>query len=128
MFYEKYGNIFTKIIFGFCFWKVSQFLFSMVEPVYKFFYYDENYFNILKRSILMTPLPVETSKLGDSVHNIINIMKDKNVGCVVISDESGHPAGIITERDIVRRLVFTNKGLENDTSIRNYVISSNICQ
>ncbi|MGB5090314.1 MAG: CBS domain-containing protein [Nitrososphaeraceae archaeon] len=76
----------------------------------------------------MTPLPVETSKLGESVHNIINIMKDKNVGCVVISDESGHPAGIITERDIVRRLVFTNKGLENDTSIRNYVISSNICQ
>lgn len=71
---------------------------------------------------IMTPLPLDTSGMGDSVHGIINIMKDKNRGCVVILDESGHPAGIITERDIVRRLVFTNK--DSKTTSASEIMSS----
>jgi signal-transduction protein with cAMP-binding, CBS, and nucleotidyltransferase domain len=58
---------------------------------------------------VMTPLPIETGRQNDSVDSILNTMKEKNKGCVVILDESGHPAGIITERDIVRRLVLANK-------------------
>ena len=54
---------------------------------------------------VMTPLPIETGRQNDSVDRILHTMKEKNKGCVVILDESGHPTGIITERDIVRRLV-----------------------
>ena len=65
--------------------------------------HDDKKANIMS---IMTPPPLETSKVGDSLDIIINIMKNKNKGSVVILDESGRPTGIITERDIVRRLVF----------------------
>jgi CBS domain-containing protein len=58
---------------------------------------------------IMTALPVETSKRDDTVDSIIRVMKDKNKGCIVILDESERPVGIITERDIVRRVVYSNR-------------------
>jgi signal-transduction protein with cAMP-binding, CBS, and nucleotidyltransferase domain len=71
---------------------------------------------------IMTPPPLETSKVGDSLDIIINIMKNKNKGSVVILDESGHPTGIITERDIVRRLVFAKKDAK--TTLASEIMSS----
>lgn len=71
---------------------------------------------------IMTPPPLETSKVGDSLDIIINIMKNKNKGSVVILDESGHPTGIITERDIVRRLVFAKKDAK--TTLASELMSS----
>ena len=65
--------------------------------------------NITVTSI-MTPVPLETANMTDNVDTIIKIMTVKNKSSVVIlNDELKHPEGIITERDIVRRLVFQSK-------------------
>jgi len=65
--------------------------------------------NITVTSI-MTPIPLETANMTDNVDTIIKIMTVKNKSSVVIlNDELKHPEGIITERDIVRRLVFQSK-------------------
>jgi signal-transduction protein with cAMP-binding, CBS, and nucleotidyltransferase domain len=71
---------------------------------------------------VMTPLPIETGRQNDSINSILSTMKEKNKGCVVILDESGHPAGIITERDIVRRLVISNKDFT--TTLASEIMSS----
>jgi len=58
---------------------------------------------------IMTQAPLETAAPTDSVDTIIRIMTLKNKSSVVILNELKHPEGIITERDIVRRLVFESK-------------------
>ncbi|MGB5091072.1 MAG: CBS domain-containing protein [Nitrososphaeraceae archaeon] len=58
---------------------------------------------------IMTPAPLETAKRSDNVDTIIRTMTVKNKSSVVILNELKHPEGIITERDIVRRLVFESK-------------------
>jgi signal-transduction protein with cAMP-binding, CBS, and nucleotidyltransferase domain len=58
---------------------------------------------------IMTPAPLETAKHSDNIDTIIRTMTVKNKGSVVILNELKHPEGIITERDIVRRLVFESK-------------------
>jgi CBS domain-containing protein len=58
---------------------------------------------------IMTPAPLETARRTDNVDTIIRIMTVKNKSSVVIVNELNHPEGIITERDIVRRLVFESK-------------------
>jgi signal-transduction protein with cAMP-binding, CBS, and nucleotidyltransferase domain len=58
---------------------------------------------------IMTPAPLETASRTDNVDTIIRIMTVKNKSSVVILNELKHPEGIITERDIVRRLVFESK-------------------
>jgi signal-transduction protein with cAMP-binding, CBS, and nucleotidyltransferase domain len=57
----------------------------------------------------MTPAPLETADRSDNVDTIIRTMTMKNKGSVIILNELKHPEGIITERDIVRRLVFEFK-------------------
>ncbi|MDH7593783.1 MAG: CBS domain-containing protein [Methanomicrobiales archaeon] len=42
-----------------------------------------------------------------SVHDVIGLMEGKNVGCVVVT-EGKKPVGIITDRDIVIRVVSKN--------------------
>ena len=48
-----------------------------------------------------------------SVQEAANRMKDKNVSSLVVVDEIGRPLGLITERDLVRKVctrdVFTSK-------------------
>lgn len=58
---------------------------------------------------IMTPAPLETANRTDNVDTIIRIMTVKHKSSVVIINELKHPEGIITERDIVRRLVFESK-------------------
>jgi signal-transduction protein with cAMP-binding, CBS, and nucleotidyltransferase domain len=58
---------------------------------------------------IMTRPPHETADRSDNVDTIIRTMTMKNKGSVVILNELKHPVGIITERDIVRRLVFESK-------------------
>ena len=58
---------------------------------------------------IMTPAPLDTANLTDNVDTIIRIMTIKNKSSVVILNALKHPEGIITERDIVRRLVFESK-------------------
>ena len=48
--------------------------------------------------------PVVTIKDTDTVLTAAKLMKKNKIGCVVIVDKTGKPHGLITERDIVRRV------------------------
>ena len=45
----------------------------------------------------------------DSVFTISNLMKEGKVGSIIIIDQNKEPVGIITERDIVRRVISDGK-------------------
>ncbi|WP_068117032.1 CBS domain-containing protein [Tropicimonas marinistellae] len=38
----------------------------------------------------------------DSIHKVTEVMKEHGIGSVLVKDQNGHMAGILTERDIVR--------------------------
>jgi CBS domain-containing protein len=48
--------------------------------------------------------PVITIKETDSVLAAAKLMKKHKIGCVVVVDKAGKPNGLITERDVVRRV------------------------
>jgi CBS domain-containing protein len=48
--------------------------------------------------------PVITIKDTDSVLAASKLMKKHQIGCVVVVDKSGKPLGLMTERDVVRRV------------------------
>ena len=51
---------------------------------------------------------VKMVDVQDSVLDAAGIMKQYEIGCVIVTDE-GKPAGILTERDILSRVVFERK-------------------
>ena len=55
--------------------------------------------------------PVVTAGERTSIRDIAKLMKKHDVDAVVITDKNGIPAGIITEGDIVRRLVSAKRNL-----------------
>lgn len=55
--------------------------------------------------------PVITANDKTSIREIAKLMKKHNVDAVVITDKASMPVGIITEGDIVRRLVSTKRNL-----------------
>ncbi|MCL5239243.1 MAG: CBS domain-containing protein [Candidatus Marsarchaeota archaeon] len=55
--------------------------------------------------------PVVTTHEKASIREVAKLMKKHNVDAVVMTDKSGAPSGIITEGDIVRRLVSTKRNL-----------------
>ena len=63
-----------------------------------------------------------------SVQEAANRMKDKNVSSLVVVDEIGRPLGLITERDLVRKVcthdIFTSK-LINKEIVSSPLISIN---
>lgn len=48
--------------------------------------------------------PVITIRDTDTVLMASKLMKKHGIGCVVVVDKSGKPRGLITERDVVRRV------------------------
>jgi CBS domain-containing protein len=48
--------------------------------------------------------PVMTIKDTDTVLAASKLMKKNEIGCVVVVDKSGKPVGLMTERDVVRRV------------------------
>ena len=60
---------------------------------------------------IMTPLPLVVANSSDSIFMISNLMKERKVGSIIIinQDDQNYPIGIITERDIVRRVISDNK-------------------
>jgi CBS domain-containing protein len=48
--------------------------------------------------------PVITIRENDTVLAAAKLMKKHEIGCVVVVDKSGKPLGLITERDVVRRV------------------------
>lgn len=60
---------------------------------------------------IMTPLPLVISNSSESIFKISNLMNERKVGSIIIinQDDQNYPIGIITERDIVRRVISDNK-------------------
>jgi signal-transduction protein with cAMP-binding, CBS, and nucleotidyltransferase domain len=63
----------------------------------------------------MTPLPLETANPLTNLGDIANQMKEKNKGAIIIVEQQteqnsrsliSKPIGIVTERDIVRRVIW----------------------
>jgi len=50
-------------------------------------------------SEIMTP-SVVTAGMETPVHGIAELMRDRNVGSVVLTDDTDRPLGIVTDRDI----------------------------
>lgn len=48
--------------------------------------------------------PVVTIRENDTVLAAAKLMKKHAIGCVIVVDKSGKPLGLITERDVVRRV------------------------
>ena len=74
----------------------------------------------LSVEMLMTTLPLETANASDNVFDLAKKMKEKGRGSVVVTEYSTTatnagsktnttPVGIITERDIVRRVIAESK-------------------
>ena len=63
---------------------------------------------------LMTPDPVTTTS-KTSVAHAARLMRDHDVGHVVIVDGDGQPSGVLTDRDIVIRVVADGQSTEETT-------------
>ncbi|WP_271948907.1 CBS domain-containing protein [Ruegeria faecimaris] len=50
---------------------------------------------------------VFTVRPKDTIHSVVNILKEKRIGAVVVTDQNGTLQGILSERDIVRRMADT---------------------
>ncbi len=44
---------------------------------------------------------------NDTIHSVVNTLKEKRIGAVVVTDQNGTLKGILSERDIVRRMADT---------------------
>ena len=65
---------------------------------------------------IMTPMPLQVINLTDDVYIASKLMKEKQISSIIVIDEEKHPIGIITERDIVRRVV-CDKKIASNTSV-----------
>lgn len=65
---------------------------------------------------IMTHLPLETAAQSKSVHDVAMQMNSANKGSVIIVDDKDRPLGIITERDIVRKVVAQGKDASRVTA------------
>ena len=61
---------------------------------------------ITVREVMSTQ--VITAKETDSAQAVAEIMKDRSIGSIIIVDDKGNPTGIVTDRDIVTRIVAKN--------------------
>lgn len=59
--------------------------------------------------LIMTPLPLQTSSPSSTIKELADQMNKHGRGAILIVDSKNHPIGIITERDIVRRVVSAEK-------------------
>jgi CBS domain-containing protein len=54
---------------------------------------------------------VYTVKPNDSIRKAIKIMDVRNIGSLIV-EENNEPLGIITERDVIKRVLTANKDLD----------------
>jgi CBS domain-containing protein len=52
---------------------------------------------------------VDVAELGESVQTVAERMRQHTVGCLVTVDEDRHPLGIVTDRDLVLRVLAEGK-------------------
>ena len=53
--------------------------------------------------------PVVTTDEEAPSNNIANIMAENNLGCIIVTNKDGKPLGIITQRDLVTRVMTKNR-------------------
>ena len=58
------------------------------------------------KDVMSSPV-VTTAEEAPSNH-IANLMQENNLGCVIVTNKAGKPIGIITERDLVLRVLAKN--------------------
>ena len=58
-------------------------------------------FTVLLREIMTEQ--VVTASPATPVRQVAELMRDRNVGSVVLADEAGRPVGIVTDRDLTIR-------------------------
>lgn len=58
---------------------------------------------MLVRDVMKTAL--KTARVGDTIQAAARIMRDHDVGAVLVIDPEQHPVGLLTDRDIVVRCV-----------------------
>jgi len=63
---------------------------------------EERWPKVQVRDIMSNP--VITVKETDTVADAAALMKEHNIGCVIVTDGNGKPIGILTERDVTRRV------------------------
>ena len=57
--------------------------------------------------------PVVTVEAATSANKVAGLMQDNKVGCVIVVDKTGNAIGIITERDLVVRVLAKNLAAAN---------------
>ena len=63
-------------------------------------------FDITVSEVMSTP--VETIKLNATAYDAANILKNKKIGCLVVVNDGMEPVGLITEKDLVQKVVAKN--------------------
>ncbi|MGG6460916.1 MAG: cyclic nucleotide-binding/CBS domain-containing protein [Candidatus Eiseniibacteriota bacterium] len=69
------------------------------------------------------PQRLETVRNTESVRDVANIMRDNDINSLLVTDSKNEPLGIITERDIVRK-VFSNVNRDSSQLVAGDIISS----
>ena len=59
---------------------------------------------MILKELLKPQIGVATVKVGNTIAETANIMREKHIGCVVVIDEQDHVMGIVTDRDIAMAL------------------------
>ncbi len=52
--------------------------------------------------------PVITIREGDTIHDAAKLMNKNDIGCIIITGKENKPVGIITERDLIMRVMSKN--------------------
>jgi CBS domain-containing protein len=68
-------------------------------------------FNVSVRVRALMNTKLEALEVGNTVRDAVKKMVERDIGCVVITKD-GAPIGIITERDILRMLVYPGDTLD----------------
>lgn len=68
---------------------------------------SENEFGLRSRMLVKDVMtsPVITVKEDSTVNEAAKLMRDNNIGCVIVTSENDKPIGIITDRDVIARVV-----------------------
>ncbi len=61
-----------------------------------------------KRIESVMSAPPATCRLSDSIQNIAKYMQKKHVSSVIVLDDNNNPTGIITEKDLVTKVITNN--------------------
>lgn len=59
---------------------------------------------------------------GVSAHEAVKLMVDKNIGALVVVDDDGRVVGLVSERDVVRKLVLAARSAP-DTVLADIMVS-----